>query len=226
MSPDVGLRDTAPPPETQFFLAEAGRNSYVLLLPLVGTFFRTALWGAGGEGKLNMRIESGDPSVKSRFIATSLYVGVGSDPFKLLERGFAAVADRTGTFRVRTDKTLPSHLDDFGWCTWDAFYSKVDPAGIKSGLEGLIKGGTPAKFLILDDGWQSTDNDEQYRCISVCLSICLCRCRRRWPFVCVVFGAGSLILRDFCFLYPERRLRTRICVGVGGVFMCVIFKFV
>jgi raffinose synthase len=52
-------------------------------------------------------------------------MGVGSDPYKLLERGFAAVADRTGTFRVRGEKMLPAHMEDFGWCTWDAFYSKV-----------------------------------------------------------------------------------------------------
>ena len=34
------------------------------------------------------------------------------------------------TFRVRTAKVAPPSLDLFGWCTWDAFYSKVDGAGI------------------------------------------------------------------------------------------------
>ena len=32
---------------------------------------------------------------------------------------------------------------------------QVDPAGIVDGLESLEAGGTPARMLILDDGWQS-----------------------------------------------------------------------
>lgn len=47
------------------------------------------------------------------------------DPFMLLERAFAAAADRLGSFRVRKEKALPASLDVFGWCTWDAFYSQV-----------------------------------------------------------------------------------------------------
>jgi len=135
---------------------------YVVLLPLVGNTFRSALWGAEGGG-LSLWLESGDPEERDLTISTSLLIAAGSDPFKLLERAFAAVADRTGTFRVRSAKPLPPSLDVFGWCTWDAFYSKVTPEGVKEGLAGLIQGGTPARFLILDDGWQSTDNDEEFR---------------------------------------------------------------
>lgn len=68
------------------------------------------------------------------------------------------MAARTGTFNVRADKTPPPLLKKFGWCTWDAFYSSVRPEGVLAGLQGLAKGGVPAKFLILDDGWQSVGN--------------------------------------------------------------------
>jgi raffinose synthase len=30
---------------------------------------------------------------------------------------------------------LPSFLDWFGWCTWDAFYTDVTAEGVKEGLE-------------------------------------------------------------------------------------------
>lgn len=50
-------------------------------------------------------------------------------------------------------------LDCFGWCTWDAFYQDVYPQGIKDGLRSLSQGGTPARFLIIDDGWQDTNNE-------------------------------------------------------------------
>lgn len=83
---------------------------------------------------------------------------------------------------------MPEMLDWFGWCTWDAFYTKVNPQGIKDGLmrfdlvldsyiyihtyifkfllfwsvhHSLSQGGTPAKFLLIDDGWQDTVNEFQ-----------------------------------------------------------------
>lgn len=56
---------------------------------------------------------------------------------------------------------MPGLLDCFGWCTWDAFYTGVDAAGVKTGLDSLSRGGTPAKFLIIDDGWQSVAADSQ-----------------------------------------------------------------
>ncbi|KAK4491878.1 hypothetical protein RD792_002658 [Penstemon davidsonii] len=54
---------------------------------------------------------------------------------------------------------MPGMLDWFGWCTWDAFYQDVSPQGIIDGLKSLSEGGTPAKFLIIDDGWQDTANE-------------------------------------------------------------------
>ena len=47
----------------------------------------------------------------------------------------------------------------YGWCTWDAFYQSVDPAGVRSGLRSLKDAGTPASLLILDDGWQTVEDD-------------------------------------------------------------------
>ncbi|KAK1395425.1 Galactinol--sucrose galactosyltransferase [Heracleum sosnowskyi] len=56
---------------------------------------------------------------------------------------------------------LPGMLDWFGWCTWDAFYHAVSPQGIRDGLKSLSEGGTPPRFLLIDDGWQSTSNEYQ-----------------------------------------------------------------
>lgn len=30
---------------------------------------------------------------------------------------------------------IPANLNWFGWCTWDAFYKAVNPAGIEEGLK-------------------------------------------------------------------------------------------
>ena len=76
--------------------------------------------------------------------------------YETIERAFKEVSAHLGTFKTRASKPEPPLLRRFGWCTWDAFYSDVEPVGVARGLEELAEGGTPARFLILDDGWQMT----------------------------------------------------------------------
>lgn len=64
-----------------------------------------------------------------------------------------------GTFSHIDWKKIPANLDWFGWCPWDAFYTEVSPKGIIEGLQSLSAGGCPARFLIIDDGWQDTVNE-------------------------------------------------------------------
>ena len=157
------------PLETQFVLVErAPGGPYALLLPLLddafrstlGTRRRPSLWSRLTESKASRQralwahVESGDGAVRCRS-ARALYVAAGSDPFELLRRGFAEVAARTGTFRVLSQKQLPASVGQFGWCTWDAFYSQVTPAAVVSGLRSLQEAGVPPRVLILDDGWQT-----------------------------------------------------------------------
>lgn len=37
-----------------------------------------------------------------------------------------------------SDIQIPAHLDSFGWCTWDAFYTEVSPKGIIEGLQRFV----------------------------------------------------------------------------------------
>jgi hypothetical protein len=69
---------------------------------------RAGLCEQGGGG-LSLRLESGDPGETDMAVATSLLIAAGADPYKLLERAFAAVADRTGTFRVRANPPPTPH---------------------------------------------------------------------------------------------------------------------
>ncbi|CAN0910023.1 Probable galactinol--sucrose galactosyltransferase 2 [Linum grandiflorum] len=65
------------------------------------------------------------------------------------------------TFMHREKKKLPSFLDWFGWCTWDAFYTDVTAEGVEQGLSSLSEGGTPPRFLIIDDGWQQIETKKK-----------------------------------------------------------------
>jgi hypothetical protein len=42
-------------------------------------------------------------------------------------------------FTFITKYQIPSNLDWFGWCTWDAFYKAVNPSGIEEGLQRFAR---------------------------------------------------------------------------------------
>jgi hypothetical protein len=155
------------PHETQFLLLRMSQplidparrddllcsETFVLILTIVSGPFRSSI-RTNEHDHLLVSIESCDKDVPVNRPVDILYMSTGNDPFKLLGEGFAAVSDRIRTFKVRSEKTLPPSLDLFGWCTWDAFYSKVTGAGIEQGLQALRDGGVQPRVLIIDDGWQ------------------------------------------------------------------------
>ncbi|CAA3025711.1 probable galactinol--sucrose galactosyltransferase 2 isoform X2 [Olea europaea subsp. europaea] len=83
----------------------------------------------------------------------------GTNPFEVINQAVKAVEKHLQTFHHREKKKLPSILDWFGWCTWDAFYTDVTAEGVDEGLKSLSEGGTPPRFLIIDDGWQQIGSE-------------------------------------------------------------------
>eukprot|EP00536_Pseudo-nitzschia_multiseries_P007832 jgi/Psemu1/256612/estExt_Genewise1Plus.C_1890006 len=161
--------DNEIPVDTQFLLVEIERESsgasspyYALLMPLVDGGFRSALESTS-DSILDNEDQSGDnipPGEASKQNRNALYVAAHDEPFELLRLGFRQVSEilssggETG-FRTLDQKEIPTDfVDSFGWCSWDAFYSKVHPSGILEGVRCLTDAGVPVKNVILDDGWQ------------------------------------------------------------------------
>ncbi|GJP57071.1 hypothetical protein CLOM_g16108 [Closterium sp. NIES-68] len=165
MTQRVGSNGNEVPNETQFLLLEADRDSrspkesvYVVMLPLVDGSFRAAIQGSSND-MLEVCSESGDPDVQTRESTKAVFVNAGRDPYKLLNESVKSLEKHSGNFQHREKKTLPGFVDYFGWCTWDAFYTDVDRDGIRKGLSSLAEGGVPARFMIIDDGWQAVAAD-------------------------------------------------------------------
>ncbi|KAM7501087.1 hypothetical protein LguiA_025501 [Lonicera macranthoides] len=164
--PRVGNSASDIPIETQMLLVEAkpdfddASKSYFLFLPLLDGDFRCSLQGNSAH-ELLVCVESGDPAVVASESLKAVFVNYGNNPFDLMKESMKILENHSGTFAVRETKQMPGMLDWFGWCTWDAFYQDVNPQGIKDGLKSLSLGGTPARFLIIDDGWQNTTNEFQ-----------------------------------------------------------------
>uniref|UniRef100_A0A2N9GEK3 galactinol--sucrose galactosyltransferase n=1 Tax=Fagus sylvatica TaxID=28930 RepID=A0A2N9GEK3_FAGSY len=175
MIPRVGKSGSEIPLETQMLLLEAREQSalhdkissdtnytentfYILLLPVLEGQFRTSLQGTPAN-ELQFCVESGDVNVQTSQSLEAVFINFGDNPFELLKNSIKILEKHKGTFSHIENKKIPAHLDWFGWCTWDAFYSKVSPQGIKEGLQSFLEGGCVPKFLIIDDGWQETVNE-------------------------------------------------------------------
>ncbi|XP_074577061.1 putative galactinol--sucrose galactosyltransferase 2 [Curcuma longa] len=173
MVPRWGTSGSDVPFETQMLLLEVthdiavdggrGRTShdpkhYILFLPVLDGCFRSSLQGTSSD-ELEFCIESGDPATTESHFLEAVFVNYGDNPFDLMKESMIMLEKHKGTFSVREKKQKPAILDWFGWCTWDAFYFDVHPEGIEDGLKSLCEGGTPPKFLLIDDGWQDTRNE-------------------------------------------------------------------
>ncbi|KAL0341618.1 UNVERIFIED_CONTAM: putative galactinol--sucrose galactosyltransferase 2 [Sesamum calycinum] len=176
MIPRFGSSGSDIPLETQLLLLEVREKSavcddissgqsanntfYVLLLPVLEGQFRATLQGTMAN-ELEFCVESGDAHVQTTQVSEAVFINSGDNPFELIKESFEILEKQKRTFAHINHKKKPTHLDWFGWCTWDAFYKDVNPQGIKEGLESFLEGGCPPKFLIIDDGWQDTFNEFQ-----------------------------------------------------------------
>ncbi|KAK9935825.1 hypothetical protein M0R45_012701 [Rubus argutus] len=134
------------------------------MIPRVGVVQEmTSLSSLQGNtsNELEFCVESGDPAIVTSESLKAVFVNCGNHPFDLVNESIKTLEKHYGSFALRETKEMPGMLDCFGWCTWDAFYQEVNPKGIRDGLRSLSEGGTPAKFLIIDDGWQDTSNEFQ-----------------------------------------------------------------
>lgn len=147
--------------ETQMVIlnkSSSGRP-YVLLLPLLEGPFRASLQ-PGKDDYIDICVESGSTKVCEASFRAALYVQSGENPFNLVKEVMKVVRSHLGTFKLLEEKTPPGIVDKFGWCTWDAFYLKVHPQGVREGVQGLVDGGCPPGLVLIDDGWQSISHDE------------------------------------------------------------------
>jgi len=137
------------------------QRPFVLLLPLIEGSFRACLQPGQNNNNVDICMESGSTRVVESTFKTCLYIHANFDPYILMNEAIKVVRDHLGTFKLLEEKTIPDIVDKFGWCTWDAFYLKVDPQGVKEGVKGLVEGGCPPSFVIIDDGWQNFCRDDE-----------------------------------------------------------------
>ena len=145
------------PSETQWFALKHSNGEYSVYFSMAFEVYRTAF--KGKNGKIVVVAETGDEDTTTQDFC-ALYVIRGKNVYELVEKAAVSVVERFKTAKLRKDKPTPDFTDYFGWCTWDSFYHKVSGENVRLGLESFRKGGFVPKFLLLDDGWQTTTNTQ------------------------------------------------------------------
>jgi len=144
------------PALTQFLIWEQNGGGYGILLPLLSGDYVNTLQGEKNGVRLMATTGRKNRTELDPAIA---YAAFGHDLYKLVDESVRAVAAHTKSFRVREEKKTPAFVDYLGWCSWDAFYSKVDERKFLSALRSFREGGIKPGFVILDDGWLDREGD-------------------------------------------------------------------
>lgn len=156
--PIFGADPAALPARTQSLLWQSdGSDEYRLILPVCGPKVRTELRGSEAGG-LQFRLSS-RLSGMNRIEETLVFAArAGSDPYRLMERLVGAALDvLEDQTQPRERKRYPEILDHVGWCSWDAFYHKVDEAGLLAKAEEFGRIGLPIRWVMIDDGWSAVN---------------------------------------------------------------------
>jgi hypothetical protein len=135
-------------------------SAYCRLLPVCGPIFRADLCGSRGGGAgsgFSIALSAFQGGI-SKAEALAFILGRGEDPFELGDRLTGTALQALGApERHRKSKAYPEILDYLGWCSWDAFYQKVDESGLLAKAEEFAKLGLPVRWFMIDDGWLDTE---------------------------------------------------------------------
>jgi raffinose synthase len=153
--PVFGQGGAAPEGEFLLVLWERNQGGYGVALPVIDGNLRGIL--RGGSDGWAIRHPEIDPVPEE---AALLFIATGLDPLALVQWAVEQIAERLGTFRLRTQKPVPQWVNYLGWCTWDAFYMEVTAEKVIEGLASFKRGGFCPRLVILDGGWQDEKENQ------------------------------------------------------------------
>ncbi|HRF96376.1 MAG TPA: Sip1-related alpha-galactosidase, partial [Aggregatilineales bacterium] len=133
VKPQVAQKAGDVNPETQVLMMQLPDNQMALIVPLIAPNARFCVQG-GGDNRLDLVIDTGDPDTLFTE-GVALYIAISDDPYTLMPKAARVVMNHLKTGRLRTEKPLPAFIDQFGWCTWDAFYRDVTHEKVREGLQ-------------------------------------------------------------------------------------------
>ncbi len=140
------------PSKTQVLLLK-GKDSFTCFVPMVGQNWKAAVSG-GTETELCLELSAGVGGYMS--VDEPLYVlAEGATVREAVHCAFSWLAGEKGIL-MRRERRLPEQYRSLGWCSWNAFYTDVDEAGLRKKAEEFAEKSVPVRWMMIDDGWMST----------------------------------------------------------------------
>ena len=137
--------------KTQHFMFRLN-NEHLAVTGLLGDVFRCEATGK------NLYLDSGRHTyteLHGPFIAAA----IADHPDKAMKNAYAkAKSTNAIDICMREEREFPSMFENFGWCTWDAFYHDVTADKIYQKLDEFKEKNIPVKWMLIDDGWCYTNN--------------------------------------------------------------------
>lgn len=141
------------PPLTQvlFLLYE---DHCACFVPMVGQDWKACIHG-GTETELCLELSARMGGIQP--LEEPLYVMAEGDTLEeVAHRAFTWLAKEKG-IRTREERRIPEMFHYLGWCSWDAFYTKVNETGIRQKAAELAEKSVPVRWMLIDDGWMSSE---------------------------------------------------------------------
>ena len=140
------------PPLTQVLFLQYEEHC-ACFVPMVGREWKACVHG-GTETELCLELTAGMGGAQQGDEPLYLLTE-GTTLSEAVHRAFSRLAEEKG-IRTRERRRLPEMFRFLGWCSWDAFYTEVDETGIRQKAEELAEKSIPVKWMLIDDGWMST----------------------------------------------------------------------
>ena len=142
------------PPKTQVLLLK-GKDRCACLVPMVGQQWKATVSG-GTETEVCLEMSSGMGGLMS-LDETICVLAEGDTVSDAVHRAFTWIAREKG-IPMRCERRIPEQFRSLGWCSWNAFYTDVDEAGLRRKAEEFVQKSVPVRWVMIDDGWMSTQD--------------------------------------------------------------------
>mmetsp|Transcript_3381 Transcript_3381/g.10278 ORF Transcript_3381/g.10278 Transcript_3381/m.10278 type:complete len:887 (+) Transcript_3381:212-2872(+) len=143
--------------ETQYMVVEFEDGKFCTFLAMVDVKRRARAGLRGWGGGLVVRVDAGDAGVEEGALVMAAAV---SDALMTATR----LTHQIATEMLRKQPRFEDDSADvyrltrgIGWCSWDAFGTKVTADDVLGSVRALVDGGVPIRWVIIDDGWQDVD---------------------------------------------------------------------
>ncbi|MBQ6452273.1 MAG: alpha-galactosidase [Solobacterium sp.] len=142
------------PAGTQLLMLQTEDTCYCLL-PMISYTYKTQL-APGTDTQLQFIMFSGVDTAED-FEAPVYIITEDISPAKAVHKAMKTMA-KVNNLPLRDERPMPEMLKYLGWCSWDAFYQKVNAQGLEDKAKELHEKNIPVKWFLIDDGWLDTED--------------------------------------------------------------------